>query len=262
MNCVGMIFFALALMVEQSRAQDSTIVLHPNGSEDTSMISHHKWVTDLAIGVGYASLTYLCYRTIDDDIAGFFQRNQTNIASSAADIGTRLGLGRTQFIGLAATALYAFPFYKPKMQQTTIIWAGSLIMNSIITDELKKTFQRHRPETGDPYNSFDWRKGPRKNLSFPSAHTSNAFTTATVFASMYRDKKWVPPVAYSLATLVGISRAYKNAHWASDVMVGAGLGYLSAKSMGAIYRFAGKRIRFLPAVNRNIYSLNMTYDLP
>jgi membrane-associated phospholipid phosphatase len=39
----------------------------------------------------------------------------------------------------------------------------------------------------------------------------------------------VPLAAYSLATLTGISRIYDNKHWASDVFLGAALGYTMAE---------------------------------
>ena len=126
---------------------------------------------------------------------------------------------------------------------------------------VKDTFQRHRPNSGDPPDVFDWRHGPGIHTSFPSAHTSNIFTTATVFATLYHDHRWVPPVAYGLATLVGLSRIYDNAHWASDVMTGAAIGFLSAKSMTAIYKWAGKKITFLPQASRHSASLLLICQL-
>jgi membrane-associated phospholipid phosphatase len=86
-------------------------------------------------------------------------------------------------------------------------------------------------------------------------------TTATVFATMYRDQRWVPPVAYGLATLVGLSRIYDNAHWASDVMAGAAIGFLSAKAMTALYKFAGKKITFLPQAGTDYVSITLLCKL-
>ena len=134
-----------------------------------------------------------------------------------------------------------------------IIWAGSLLINSIVTDQLKTSFQRYRPDSGDPYNTFDWRKGPKLNKSFPSAHTSNAFTTATVFATQYKTIKWVPPVAYTLASLVGLSRI-------SDILAGAAVGFLSAKAMNGLYKLAKKKILFLPQVGISYSSLSLVYQ--
>ncbi len=113
---------------------------------------------------------------------------------------------------------------------------------------------------GDPYNVFDWANGPKVNESFPSANTSNAFTTATVFATMYKDKKWVPPLAYGLATLVGFSRIYNNGHWASDVMAGAAVGFLSAKGVIGLYKIASKRyILVIPQIGQKFSSFSLIY---
>ena len=61
--------------------------------------------------------------------------------------------------------------------------------------------------------------------AFPSGHTSTAWAMATVIARQYRDKPMIPIISYSLATLVGVSRMAENKHWASDVLIGAILGY-------------------------------------
>lgn len=217
------------------------------------------WLTPGLAATGYASFTYLCYRHFDDDIQRFAQRNHSNVLSAMAGGLTYVGLGRFQSITLAGTAVTAFALHNDKLKQTVIIWAASLVVNSIATDELKKTFQRHRPNTGDPSNVFDWRGGPGINKSFPSAHTSNAFATATVFATMYKNTKWVPPVAYLLAGAVGFSRIYKNEHWASDVLAGAAVGFLSAKSMNALYKVAGHKFSFLPEVGYRDYAVCMVY---
>ena len=65
-------------------------------------------------------------------------------------------------------------------------------------------------------------------LSFPSGHTSSAFTTATSLAYAYGP--WVGVPAYILATYVGASRISDNAHWFSDTVMAAGLGIYWARA--------------------------------
>jgi len=98
---------------------------------------------------------------------------------------------------------------------------------------VKWLFQRHRPEDDTPPNSWVW-EGPTGDLkddgAFVSRHATTAFALAAVFAEGYKSKKkWVPIVAYSLASLVTISRVYERKHWASDAFAGACLGYFSGK---------------------------------
>ena len=217
------------------------------------------WVVPALIA-GYAGADYLCYRYLDTRIQKGVQANKNGTEDFIFNTVSDLGLGRTQTIGILTVGAASLIFKNTRLKKTVLIWAGSLFINSIATDQLKTTFQRHRPNTGDPYNTFDWRKGPNLNRSFPSGHTTNAFTTATVWVMQYRDKKWVPYVAYGLATLVGMSRIYHNAHWASDVITGAAVGYGSARAMTAIYRLAGKKIRFLPEVGNRYVSMQVVYS--
>ena len=67
--------------------------------------------------------------------------------------------------------------------------------------------------------------------AFPSGHTSTAFSIATVFAYQYADKPFVAPFAYTMASLVGITRLIEHDHWASDVFAGACIGYLCGKQV-------------------------------
>jgi membrane-associated phospholipid phosphatase len=67
--------------------------------------------------------------------------------------------------------------------------------------------------------------------AFPSGHTSAAFSIATVFAMQYSDKKAIPPVAYTVASLVGISRLTEHEHWVSDIFVGGIIGYLCGRQV-------------------------------
>jgi membrane-associated phospholipid phosphatase len=52
-----------------------------------------------------------------------------------------------------------------------------------------------------------------------------AFSVAEVFAQRYRHHKWVPYVAYTLATAISFSRVTTGAHFSSDVFIGAATGF-------------------------------------
>ncbi len=68
--------------------------------------------------------------------------------------------------------------------------------------------------------------------SFPSGHTTAAFSAATVFAYEYKDEILIPVIAYAAASLVGISRITQNAHWTTDVVaVMLALGYITGKQV-------------------------------
>lgn len=65
-----------------------------------------------------------------------------------------------------------------------------------------------------------------KGSSFPSGHAAGAFSIATVIAHRYGNHKWVPWMAYGIATVFSFSRAPDRAHFPSDIFVGATLGYV------------------------------------
>jgi membrane-associated phospholipid phosphatase len=52
---------------------------------------------------------------------------------------------------------------------------------------------------------------------------------ATVIAHRYGRHRWVPFVAYGAATLIGFSRVTTQAHFPSDVFLGAALGFAVAQ---------------------------------
>ena len=101
----------------------------------------------------------------------------------------------------------------------------------ILDIAFRSTFRRIRPMDVPPNGDFKdtWFKtnpNPLKSAgSFPSGHTGWAFAIATVVARRHGNHKWVPFVAYGLATVTSLSRFTSPNHFASDAFFGAVLGY-------------------------------------
>lgn len=223
--------------------------------------SGNKTVKTVLYTAGYATATFLCYQYLDTDIKNFAQSNQNKTVTNIATAYEHLGTGTSNIIITASTGVAALITKNKRFTKTTILLIGGHVINDIVTNQVKTTFQRHRPNTGDPYNTFDWRGGPKTNLSFFSAHTSNIFTTATAFATCFNDTKWVPIVAYSAAGLVGLCRIYNNAHWASDVLAGAACGFASVKAVNGVYTLLSQRFSFIPQVYNGHYAITVLYSL-
>jgi membrane-associated phospholipid phosphatase len=136
---------------------------------------------------------------------------------------------------LALLGAYGFIFKNNKVKTTTLLATQSYLASAAMSTLVKFGTGRMRPK--------DFAEGEENNLifrgpsststgsSFPSGHTQAAFSAATVFAVEYQDQPWVPILAYSAATLVGLSRITQNAHWATDVVAGAALGYVTGKQV-------------------------------
>ena len=72
--------------------------------------------------------------------------------------------------------------------------------------------------------------------AFPSGHTAAAFSIAAVFATSYSNHKAVPWIAYSLSSMVAITRMIEHEHWASDLLPGALIGYACGRQVVNNYR--------------------------
>lgn len=65
------------------------------------------------------------------------------------------------------------------------------------------------------------------NHSFPSGHVALAFTGAELLRTEYGIAYGI--AGYTIATGVAFLRLYNNKHWLNDVLMGAGVGILSAR---------------------------------
>lgn len=68
-----------------------------------------------------------------------------------------------------------------------------------------------------------------KPLAWPSGHTSSSFCVASVLDEFYGPEVGVP--AYLLAGFVGYRMMESGDHWASDVLFGAVLGYVTGHTV-------------------------------
>jgi hypothetical protein len=116
--------------------------------------------------------------------------------------------------------------------QGTALLAGEAVANdAVVMIVLKAITRRARPSEFPPngaYNDTFFATNNSvlgKGSSFPSGHAMMAFSVADVFSQRYRQHKWVPYVAYTLATAISFSRVTTGAHFPSDVFIGAALGF-------------------------------------
>jgi membrane-associated phospholipid phosphatase len=135
-----------------------------------------------------------------------------------------------------ATAIAPASFYavgllrKDPYEQKTALLSGEALADSLILSTvIKVSTLRLRPSDippqGDFSDSFFLRRHSVTSGSFPSGHTIAAFSIATIFAQRYRRHRWVPWVAYGAAATIAFSRISLQAHFPSDVFLGAALGY-------------------------------------
>ncbi|MDQ3191625.1 MAG: phosphatase PAP2 family protein [Bacteroidota bacterium] len=196
-----------------------------------------QWLTFWAVaGTGYFIYTQ------DLKIQQFSQLKRGSTSDAISKYGLEpLGSGFYTVALIGAFYLHGTLAKNDRTKRVALLGAKTLVVIAPFIVLSKAAFYRDRPyysENPDPGNWQGIGVGLNSNsnlkdfnfdTSFPSGHTTAAFALATIIASEYKDKPLIPIVAYSLATLTGISRIHDNKHWGSDVFAGAIFGYALAK---------------------------------
>lgn len=118
--------------------------------------------------------------------------------------------------------------------------AASAAVNGAVTEALKSGIHKQRPASG------------LENNSFPSRHTSWAFTASTVLSNELGDRcPWVSVGAQAAATALGVTRVTALRHYGTDVAAGAAVGVLSTE---AAYALTG--LIFKDSHRRRLYSVD------
>ncbi len=196
-------------------------------------------------------------------------RNQNTGLNNISKYITNFG-GNYEGYTLAALGAYGFIFKNKKIQTTTLLATQAYLTGGAVEGVTKFLSGRTRPSYYEPgieaeptflgpfSKTAKSSSGKKVYSSFPSGHTTVAFAAATVFALEYRDKPIVPIIAYSAASLIGLSRITENKHWATDVFVGAALGFLSGKQVVNNYHRYSKLKA--PGQKKNSVSFNLQYS--
>ena len=181
--------------------------------------------------------TTVALRPLDEPItdglrAPSLQRRST--LRSSADVLN--SVGQLGFVIASASLLGGgYVSHNATTTQLGIRTAEAMIVSSIATRVLKGAFGRQRPfvneETPSVFAAGRGFTTPGRT-SMPSGHASSsfAFASALTFALRARKPKaarYIGPLLYGTATLVGVSRVYGAHHWASDIAAGATVGTLS-----------------------------------
>ncbi len=164
-----------------------------------------------AVLIGYGAYTF--------NGGGFYTNQQAN-----TDIHRLFPVYRTSldnilvvvpYLELAAVELAGVEARNDRLNTLLLIAKGEVLMFGT-TLLLKDLTREERPDGSD-------------RLSFPSAHTAQAFLAASIVHTELRDRsQWYGVGAYAVATSVAALRMINTKHWQSDVLAGAGIGILSA----------------------------------
>lgn len=181
----------------------------------TAPLSLHKadakWL--IPSGIGTMAL-FTTDRITGDEIAEFDRlSNASRILSYPGSI---------YGVTAAASTFYLIGRKKhdERARETGILIAEGAVDSGIVVSALQAATQRGRPLTGSERSEFF-----DGGSSFPSGHSAQAWTMATIVANEYHDNRTVQIAAYGIASAVSVARFTGGKHYISDVVVGSVLGY-------------------------------------
>jgi membrane-associated phospholipid phosphatase len=115
-------------------------------------------------------------------------------------------------------------------RNTGLLAAEGIIDTQLVSFVMKTAIGRLKPSDIPPDGNYrdTWfkYKGNFTNRGgFPSGHTASAFAVATIVSGRYPKHRWLPYVAYGVAGALSLSRLPTQAHFPSDIFIGAAMGY-------------------------------------
>jgi hypothetical protein len=183
----------------------------------------------LGLFAGGVAITYLLIKNDQAIDHNYFRyvKSRSELAEEVSPRVTMLGESYAAYF-LIGYAGYSFVSKDHIAWRTSLLATQACLSAGLWVRLGKMLTSRERPIIS--YKT-DKTKSVASFDAFPSGHTSAAFSIATVFAMQYSDTKAVPIIAYTVASLVGISRLTEHEHWASDVFVGGCIGYLCGRQV-------------------------------
>ena len=193
--------------------------------------------SNLYLAAGIVGAGVLIY-SFDSRLINIAQHNirsatLDNLAKNAETLGN--GFYDMALLGVVAGTGYALR--NDKLKDTAFLAVESFLAANAVDTVLKYSIGRARPYTGSGKASFVPFSLKNSHASFPSGHTTSAFSIASVFATQY-DSTLVGVIAYGTASSTALSRIYSNNHWPTDVFAGAILGTITGR---AVVHFAKER---------------------
>src|SRR5436190_405875 len=110
----------------------------------------------------------------------------------------------------------------------SLAFIASLTMGSALLHVIKLVLGRRRPRDDMEMGLYGFMPlafNPDYN-SFPSGHALTICCVAVIFTCVWPD--WWP-IWFSVAFLLGVTRALLTAHFLSDVLIGGGIGLIAAR---------------------------------
>ncbi len=131
------------------------------------------------------------------------------------------------------------PLARPKRRAWLLLLSPGVA--GLVAEVLKIVIRRERPALNEGaygFRPWDDRTWSGAGLAFPSSHAAVAFGGAAMLAILFPRARWV---GYVLAAGCALTRILAGAHFVSDTVLGAGVGWLTAQWLSSRMRETGNR---------------------
>jgi len=221
------LLFAAGLAASPAGAQQ------PAPPADAELYGTSDWLL-----VGGLLAAHVVLMPFDDDVREITVDMRGATSNDVSDI--LRPLGRTVELAAVSAATYALgrAASNQRVADFGLHAFLSLALGNFVTGSLKVVTGRSRPLALEPdstwarqgHDEWDFFGGwgdDGGQRAYPSGHSTNAFAIATVFAEELGGA--APWIAYPIAAGVAWSRVNDESHWASDTVMGALIGIVSAQ---------------------------------
>jgi len=226
------------------------------------VISPSKWRAKQWIEFGVVAGAGVLAYTQDEKIQNYFVEHHTKTADNLSKYVFE-PFGRFSPVIIGGLYIGGRLVKDNRLAGTSLTAAKAFVVSAVAAGIVKQLTHRHRPYQDDIPDHANW-DGPFSSFeytSFPSGHSTAAFSMATVYAIEYQSTIWVPVLAYTLATGTAVSRVYDNDHWVSDVVIGSALGFVTGRFMWKQSRKGNNRLVILPSASTQMASLTFILRL-
>jgi len=210
-----------------------------------------------------AGLIYGVDGPIDEELAVEGYHDILEPAEKLAELGylyDKIG-PTTVLVGVTTTLFMGGIIFKDrKLLETTRLVIESSLITGFITWGSKGLFNRSRPYTNRGTKDFHFFQfsSAHKNSSFPSGHSSNIFSLATVITKQY-PAWWLKVPAFTLGVSVALQRIDDRQHWTSDVVAGGFLGYWVGSRLVNRYQTKSQKISIYPYFQGNQIGMRLLF---
>ncbi|AFH48545.1 Phosphoesterase PA-phosphatase-like protein [Ignavibacterium album JCM 16511] len=199
---------------------------------------------------------------IDNENRNFWLRNKSAAFDKVAEIGRIYGDITYAAIFSASLYLSGKIVNNKNLSVTGRMLIEGLFYAGLTTTIIKTVSGRSRPFTNE--GDFKFRFFQTKNdfTSFPSGHTTVAFTLSTILSERINNT-YATILLYSLAGTTTLQRMYSDNHWLSDTILGASIGYFIGKAVLLFDDDANSNLAnkffITPGFSEGVMTFNISY---